>query len=99
MLLYIFQLTTLVVKGTSELHPVFTVSLDWVAIDHEKVKGAVACVQDFVCHPSFTQRNFFSESGISMLNTPVTAADAVRNRLDLTRGELLMLKLAPLSLI
>ena len=67
------------VKGPSELHPVFTVSLDGVAIDHEKVKGAVACVQDFVCHPSFTQRSFFSETGISMLNTAVTAADAVRN--------------------
>ena len=67
------------VKGPSELHPVFTVSLDGVAIDHEKVKGAVACVQDFVRHPSFTQRSFFSETGISMLNTAVTAADAVRN--------------------
>ena len=66
------------VKGPSEVHPVFTVSLDGVAIDHEKVKGAVACVQAFVCHPSFTQRSFFSESGISMLNAAVTAADAVR---------------------
>ena len=75
----IFQLTSLVVKGPSELHRVFTVSLNGVAIDHEKVKGAVACVQDFVRHPLFTQRSFFSETGISMLNTAVTAADAVRN--------------------
>ena len=67
------------VKGPSEVHPVFTVSLDGVAIDHEKVKGAVACVQDFVRHPSFTQRSFFSETGIKMLNSAVTAADAVRN--------------------
>ena len=67
------------VRGPSELYPVFTVSLDGHSIDHEKVKGAVACVQDFVRHPSFTQRSFFSESGISMLNTAVTAADAVRN--------------------
>ena len=67
------------VKGPSELYPVFTVSLDGVAIDHEKVKGAVACVQDFVRHSSFTQRSFFSETGISMLNTAVTAADALRN--------------------
>ena len=67
------------VKRPSEGHPVFTVLLDGVAIDHEKVKGAVACVQDFVCHPSFTQRNFFSETGIGMLNIAVTAADAVRN--------------------
>ena len=48
-------------------------------MDHEKVKGAVASVQDFVRHPLFTQRNFFSETGISILNTAVTAADAVRN--------------------
>ena len=67
------------VKGPSELHPVFTVSLVGVAIDHVKVKGAVACVQDFVCHPSFTQRSFFSETGIGMLNNAVTVADTVRN--------------------
>ena len=66
-------------KGPSELLPVSTVSLNGAAIDHEKVKGAVACVQDFVRHPLFTQRNFSSETGISMLNTVVTAADAVRN--------------------
>ena len=75
----IFQLTALVVKGPSLLHPVFTVSLDGVANSHEKVKVAAACVQDFVRHPLFTQRNFFSETGISMLNTTVTAADAVRH--------------------
>ena len=68
------------VKGPSEVHPVFTVSLDGVAIDHEKMKRAVACVLDFVRHPSFTQRSFFSDTGIGMLNNAVTAADAVRNR-------------------
>ena len=67
------------VRGPSEPHPIFTVSLDGVAIDHEKVKGAVACVQDFVRHPLFTQRSFFSETGIIMLHTAVTAADAVQN--------------------
>ena len=75
----IFQLPALVVKGPSELHLVFTVSLNGVAISHEKVKVAVACVQDFVCHPLFTQGNFFSESGISMLNTAVIVADAVQD--------------------
>ena len=78
MLLQIFQLTALVVRGPSEPHPLFTLSLDGVAIDHEKVKGAVACVQDFVRHPLFTQRSFFSETWISLLNTAVTAADAVQ---------------------
>ena len=73
-----FQLTVSLVKGPSELHPVFTVSLNRVAISHAKVKGAVACVQDFVRQPLLTQRFFFSETGISMLNTAVTAADVVR---------------------
>ena len=75
----IFQLTALMVNGTLELDPVFTESLNGVAIGHAKVKGAVACVQDFVRHPLFTQRNFFSETGIKMLNTAVTAADVVQN--------------------
>ena len=66
-------------KGPSELHPVFTDSLDGVAIYHDQVKGAVACVQDFVRHPLFTRRIFFFESGMSMLNTAVAAADALRN--------------------
>ena len=75
----IFQLTALVVKGPSESHPAFTVALNGVAIEHEKVKGAVACVQNFVRHTLFPQRNFFSETWISMLNTAVTATNAVRN--------------------
>ena len=79
MLLSIFQLTALVVKGPSELHPFFSVSLNGVAIDHDQVKGAVACVLDFVRHPLFLQRSFFSETGISMFNTAITAADAVQN--------------------
>ena len=61
------------------MHPVFTVSFNGVAISHDKMKGAVACVQDFVRHPLFTERNFFSVTGISMLNTAVAAADAVRH--------------------
>ena len=87
------------VKGPSEVHPVFTVSLDGVAIDHVNVKGALACVQDFVCRPSFTQRCFFSETGIGMLNNVVTAADTVRNSARFDPWGLLMLKLAPLLLI
>ena len=85
LLLYVFLLTASVLRGPSELHPVFFVSLDGVALDHETVKGAVACVLDFVRHHSFTKRSLFSETGISMLNTAVTAADAVRNssRFDL----------------
>ena len=77
------------------MHPVFTVSVNRVAIDHEKVKGAVACVQDFVRQPLFTQRIFFSATGISMLNTAVTAADAVQNSARFDPWEQLVWKLAP----
>ena len=54
-------------------------SLNRVAISHETLKRAVACVHRFV------QRKFFTETGISMLNTAVTAADAVwhSSKLDL----------------
>ena len=67
------------VRGPLYVHPVFTVSLNGVAIGHEKVIGALACVQDFVCYPLFTQKIIFSETGISMLNAAVAAADAVRH--------------------
>ena len=67
-------------EGPSELHPIFTVSIDGFPIDHEKAKGAVACVQDLVGHPLFTQRNFFFETEIGMLNTAVSVANAFRHR-------------------
>ena len=75
----VFQLKALVVRGQSESFPIFTVSLDGIAIDHEKVKEAVACVQDFVLHPLFTQANFFSATGVGMFNTAVAAADDARH--------------------
>ena len=43
------------------------------------MNGAVACVLDFVRHSLFTQRIFFSETGISALNTAIAAANAVRH--------------------
>ena len=83
------------VKGPAELHPVLTVSLDRVAISHGKLKGAVAYVEDFVRQPLFTQRNFFSETEISMLNTAVTAAFVIRHSSKLTLGEQLVWRRAP----
>ena len=74
-----FQLTILVVKGPSDLHPVLTVSLNGITIGHKKVKGAVACVQAFWRHRLLKQSFSFSQTGISMLNIVITAADAVRH--------------------
>ena len=51
----VFQLTALVVMGPSASNIVFTVSLEGVVNNHEKVNGAVPCVQDFVRHPLFTR--------------------------------------------
>ena len=70
-------------RGPLDLHPVITVSLDGVPMDYENLKEAVACVQDFVRHLLFTQRNFFSETGISMLSTAIAAANAVGTVLSL----------------
>ena len=76
----VFQLTALVVSAPSELHSVFTVSLNGVPINHEKLNWAVGYVQEIVRHRLFTQKNFFSETGISMIETAVAAADSVQHR-------------------
>ena len=54
-----------VVRGPSESHLSFTVSLTGVTFDHEEVITTIACVQDVVCNPLFTQRKIFSETGIN----------------------------------
>ena len=38
----------------------------------DDVRGVLLCVQDFVGSPHFTQRNFFSNSGITMLAESAT---------------------------
>ena len=37
-----------------------------VVIAQDEVRGTLLCVQDFVKSPHFTQRNFFSDSGVGM---------------------------------
>ena len=73
----VFQLTTLVIRGSSTLCEDFTISLDRVAIKKEEVRGVLLCVQDFVRSPHFTQRNFFSETGLAMLSESVAIADSI----------------------
>ena len=55
----------------------FIVSLSRVAIKEEEVRGVLLCVQDFVRSPHFTQRSFFSESGLTMLSESVATADSI----------------------
>ena len=55
----------------------FTISLDRVAIKQEEERGVLFCVQDFIRSPHFTQRNFFSETGLTMLSESVAIADSI----------------------
>ena len=54
----VFQLTVQVVRGPSELHPLFTVCLDWVAIDHEKVRGSRMCAGFCASSSIYTEKLF-----------------------------------------
>ena len=46
-------------------------------ICEEEVHSAILCVQDFVRNPHFTQRNFFSDSGIAMLVESAAISDRI----------------------
>ena len=70
-------MTTLVIRGSSAKCEEFTINLDRVAIKNKEVRGVLLCVQDFVRSPHFTQRNFFSETGLSMLSESVAIADSI----------------------
>ena len=41
------------------------------------MRGVLFCVQDFVQSPHFTQRSFFSETGLTMLSESVAIADSI----------------------
>ena len=73
----VFQLTTLVIRESAMQGEEFTISLDRVAIKKEEVRGVLFCVQDFVRSPHFTQRKFFSETGLTMLSESVALADSI----------------------
>ena len=48
-------------------------------IREDEVRGAVLCVQDFVRIPHFTQRNFFSDSGVTILAESAAICDSITN--------------------
>ena len=55
----------------------FIIDLDRVMIYEDEVHSAILCVQDFVRSPHFTQRNFFSDSGIAMLAESAALSDRI----------------------
>ena len=73
----ICKLTALVIRGTSAQGEEFTINLDRVTIKNEEVRGFLLCVQDFVRSPHFTERNFFSETGLALLSESVAIADSI----------------------
>ena len=74
----VFQLTTLLIRGSATSGKKFFVILDRLAISEEEMRGVLLCVQDFVRSPSFTKRSLFSESGVTtMLSESVSIADSI----------------------
>ena len=73
----VFQLATILIRGSSAKCEEFNINLDRVAIKKEEVRGVLLCVQDFVRSLHFTQRSFFSETGLSMLSEYVAIADSI----------------------
>ena len=71
------QLTALIVRGPVTCGGRFIINLDGVMICEEEVQSAILCVQDFVRSPQFTQRNFFSDSGIAMLTESAALSDRI----------------------
>ena len=55
----------------------FIINLDGVMIDKDEVRSAILCVQDFVRGRHFTQRSFFSDSGISMLTESAALSEKI----------------------
>ena len=73
----VFQLTELAVRGPLPSGERFTVNLDRVAIPENIVRGVLLCVQDFVRDPVFTQRSFFSETGVEVLSEAAAISDSI----------------------
>ena len=70
-------MTALFQRGPAEEIPRFQLNLDRVTLDHRSIDSAICCVQCFVRDPLFTQRDFFTDSGISILLSAVNVAGSV----------------------
>ena len=73
----VFQLTALIVRGPVTYGGRFIISLDRVMICEDEVQSAILCVQDFVRNLHFTQRSFFSDSGIAILTESAAISDRI----------------------
>ena len=78
-LFQVIQLTALVTLGPVTSGERFMVNLDRVAIREEFVRCVLLCVQDSMRDPVFAQRNFFSETGVTMLSEAADISDSITN--------------------
>ena len=79
-LLQVFQMTTLFLRDAVEELPAFTLRLNGVALSCRLVGKSIACIQDLVRSPRFTQRDFFSDKGVTLLVSAVNAAGSMRDQ-------------------
>ena len=77
LLFQVFQLTALIVRGPVTCGGCFIINMDRVVICKDEEQSAIVCVQDFVRSPHFTQRSFFSDSGIAMLTESAAISDRI----------------------
>ena len=70
-------MTTLFQRAPVGEMPVFEMNLDRVTLSSRSIDSAICCVQSFGRDPLFTQREFFSENGVSMLLSAVKIAGTV----------------------
>ena len=73
-------MTTLFLRDAVEELPAFTLRLNGIALSCRLVEKSIACIQDFVRSPRFTQRNFFSNNGVTLLVSAVNAAGSMRDQ-------------------
>ena len=77
LLFQVFQLTAPIVRGLVTCGGRFIISLDRVMTCKDEVQSAILCIQDFVRSPHFTQRSFFSDSGIALLTESAAISDRI----------------------
>ena len=72
-------MTDLILRGPVTSSEKFVINMDRVMISEDPVRGTLLCMKDFVRSPQFTQRNFFSDSGVTILTQSAAICDSITN--------------------
>ena len=73
----VFRVSALFIRGVVDVIPPFSVDLQGVSIPRRDVGACISCVQHFVRSPLFTQRSFFTDTGVGLLQTAIDTAESV----------------------